>query len=158
MVLNLTLLVATIGSGFASQLAAARLLYTMGRDNVIPRRFFGVLHPATLIPYKNVLLSGGLIVIGALLLSYQLGAELLNFGAFVAFMGVNLAAFNHYCLHLRQRSWIDWFPPLAGFLVCLFIWLHLGVAAKIVGAVWLALGIVYGAFRGNWKRTPEERP
>ena len=151
-VLNLTLLVATVGSGFGSQLAAARLLFSMGRDNVIPKKFFGALDPLSQIPRNNVVLSGALTLIGALLLSYELGAELLNFGAFIAFMGVNLAAFAHYCVRLKDRSWTDWFPPLAGFAVCLYIWLNLGNPAKIVGAAWLAIGIIYGALRGNFKR------
>jgi amino acid transporter len=151
-VLNLTLLVATVGSGFGSQLAAARLLFSMGRDNVIPKKFFGALDPLSQIPRNNVVLSGVLTLIGALLLSYELGAELLNFGAFIAFMGVNLAAFAHYCVRLKDRSWTDWFPPLAGFAVCLYIWLNLGNPAKIVGATWLAIGIIYGALRGNFKR------
>jgi putrescine importer len=77
---------------------------------------------------------------------------LLNFGAFIAFMGVNLAAFNHYCVRLKQRAWWDWLPPLAGFAVCFFIWLHLSDRAKIAGSIWLALGVVYGAMRGNFKR------
>ena len=151
--LNATLLVATIGSGFASQLAACRLLFSMGRDNVIPQRFFGTLDPATRIPRNNVLLTGVLTLVGALLLSYELGAELLNFGAFIAFMGVNLAAFSYYCLQSKQRSLSNWFPPLAGFLVCFFIWLHLSTLAKIVGAIWLALGLAYGFSRGNFRRT-----
>ena len=65
-VLNFTLLIATIGSGFGSQLGAARLLYSMGRDNVIPRRFFGALDAKSLIPRNNVLFSGVLTVAGAL--------------------------------------------------------------------------------------------
>jgi len=151
-VLNFTLLIATVGSGFGSQLGAARLLYSMGRDNVIPRRFFGALDAKSLIPRNNVLFSGVLTVAGALMLSYESGAELLNFGAFIAFMGVNLAAFNHYCVRLKQRAWWDWLPPLAGFAVCFFIWLHLSDRAKIAGSIWLALGVVYGAMRGNFKR------
>ena len=151
-VLNLTLLLATVGSGFASQLAAARLLFSMGRDNVLPKRFFGVLDPATSIPQNNILLSGFLTLAGALLLSYELGAELLNFGAFIAFMGVNLATFVHYCVRLRQRAWTDWVPPVAGFVVCLFIWLHLSIPAKIAGSSWLVVGAAYGVARGNFKR------
>jgi putrescine importer len=151
-VLNFTLLIATIGSGFGSQLGAARLLYSMGRDNVIPRRFFGALDAKSRIPRNNVLFSGVLTIAGALVLSYESGAELLNFGAFIAFMGVNLAAFNHYFLRLKQRAWSNWLPPLAGFAVCFFIWLHLSDRAKIAGGIWLALGVIYGAIRGNFKR------
>ena len=39
--MNFTLLVATIGSSMGAQLGAGRLLYAMGRDNVIPEKFFG---------------------------------------------------------------------------------------------------------------------
>jgi putrescine importer len=151
-VLNFTLLIATVGSGFGSQLGAARLLYSMGRDNVIPRRFFGALDAKSHIPRNNVLFSGVLALAGALLLSYETGAELLNFGAFIAFMGVNLAAFSHYYLRLKQHSWSNWLPPLAGFAVCFFIWLHLSDRAKTAGAIWLALGLAYGAIRGNFRR------
>jgi len=149
--MNITLLVATVGSGFGSQLGAARLLYGMGRDNAIPKRFFGVLDPASSIPRNNILFSGAMCLIGALTLSYQLGAELLNFGAFIAFMGVNAAAFIHYN-GLRRWSWNYGLPPILGFLVCGYIWLSLSTPAKAAGALWLALGIAYGAWQGNLKR------
>ncbi|HSB15039.1 MAG TPA: APC family permease, partial [Bryobacteraceae bacterium] len=141
---NLTLLVATIGSGTGSQLAAARLLYGMGRDNAIPKRFFGAIEPKRGIPRNNVLFTGGLALCGAFVLSYQLTAELLNFGAFIAFMGVNLAAFTRYYLRANEKKLINAVPPLVGFTICLYIWLNLRTPAMIAGAVWLAIGIVYG--------------
>ena len=149
---NVTLLVATVGSGFGSQLAAARLLFGMGRDNALPRRFFGVLDPVRQIPRNNVLFSGVLALLGALVLSYELGAELLNFGAFIAFMGVNASAFVHDCVRERQRSWKAWLPPVLGFAVCFYIWLSLGVPAKAVGSAWMLIGLVYGAARGRLRR------
>src|SRR5207244_1525054 len=42
---TVSLLVATIGSGMGAHLGAGRLLYGMGRDNAIPRKFFGVVNP-----------------------------------------------------------------------------------------------------------------
>src|SRR6266487_2000673 len=47
--INMTLLVATIGSGMGSQLGAARLLYGMGRGNALPKSFFGVIEPTRLL-------------------------------------------------------------------------------------------------------------
>ena len=44
---DVALLIATMGSGAGAQLGAGRLLYGMGRDNAIPRRFFGAIHPRT---------------------------------------------------------------------------------------------------------------
>jgi amino acid transporter len=154
-IMNLTLLVATLGSGFGSQLGAARLLYGMGRDNVIPRKFFGKLDPVRQIPRNNVLFSGAFALIGALTLSYQLGAELLNFGAFIAFMGVNAATFLHYCVRQGKRAWTDWLPPTAGFFVCFYIWLNLSHPAKITGAIWLCAGLLYGLIRGSLRRPPQ---
>lgn len=155
-IMNLTLLVATVGSGFSSQLAASRLLFSMGRDNVIPQKFFGTLDPVRQIPRNNVLFSGALALIGSLTLSYQLGAEMLNFGAFIAFMGVNLSAFMHYCVRRNQRAWTDWLPPAAGFLVCFYIWLNLSHAAKIAGGLWLGAGLLYGFFSGTLRRLDQQ--
>src|SRR5699024_6927841 len=38
-------LFSVFASGLAAQLSASRLLYAMGRDEVIPKRIFGYLHP-----------------------------------------------------------------------------------------------------------------
>jgi amino acid transporter len=145
--LNFTLLVATIGSGAGSQLAGARLLYGMGRDSALPRGFFGFVDPKTHIPRYNILLIGAVCLVGSFMVSYQLGAELLNFGAFIGFMGVNVAAFLHYWLRAERKTIGNLIPPVLGFLICLGIWLSLRPVAKLFGASWLVLGIIYGAWR-----------
>jgi putrescine importer len=151
---NLTLLVANIGSGMGAQLAAARLLYGMGRDNAIPKSFFGVVEGKHGIPRNNVLFVGALALAGAFALSYERGAELLNFGAFIAFMGVNAAAFVHYYLRAEHKRLRNLFPPVLGFCICFVIWLNLSWQAKIAGAIWLFLGITYGAYKtGGFRNT-----
>ncbi len=144
---NGTMLVASIGSGMGAQLGAARLLYGMGRDKALPQRFFGHLDEKTKIPNYNVLLSGAVAFVGALSISYQLGAELLNFGAFLAFTGVNLACFTYYFVRGKNRSWTYLVFPLAGSAVCLYIWSNLRWPALIVGFVWLAIGSALAFFR-----------
>jgi len=146
-VVNMTLLVANIGSGMGAQLGAARLLYGMGRDNTIPKGFFGAIHAGSGIPRNNVLFVGGLALVGAFLMSYQLGAELVNFGAFIAFMGVNAAAFTRYYLREPEKKLVNFLPPVLGFLICLFIWLNLRTPARIAGGIWLGIGIAYGAYK-----------
>jgi putrescine importer len=148
-IVNFTLLVANVGSGMGAQLAAARLLYGMGRDNAIPKSFFGVIEAKHGIPRNNVLFVGAIALTGAFLLSYQLGAELLNFGAFIAFMGVNAAAFMHYYWRAERgdRRMSNLIPPLLGFVICFFIWLNLRWQAQLSGAVWLAIGIAYGMYK-----------
>ena len=91
-VVNSALLLATIGSGMASQLGAARLLYAMGQDGALPRRFFAEVDRKNRIPRNNVILIGAICLAGAFMMSYSLGADLLNFGALLAFMGVNVSS------------------------------------------------------------------
>jgi amino acid transporter len=129
------------------QLVAARLLYSMGRDGVIPQRLFGAVEPRRRIPRNNVLLLGALILVGALFVDYQLGTELLNFGALTAFMSVNAAAFLRHAR--RARSGARWrlVIPAFGLLVCLHLWLSLSIVAKLVGGGWMLLGAGYAAWR-----------
>jgi putrescine importer len=145
--LNFTILIANIGSGMGAQLAAARLLYGMGRSDAVPRGFFGALEPRRRIPMNNVLLIGAIALTGAFFISYERGVELLNFGAFIAFMGVNAAAFMRYYVRAERKRWTNLAAPLAGFAICFFIWLHLSTPAKAAGAAWLAVGIIYGAVK-----------
>jgi len=147
MLVSLTLLVANVGSGTSAHLGAARLLYGMGRSDALPRRFFGAVDARNRIPRNNVLLVGVLAFAGGLSLSYQLGAELLNFGAFIAFMGVNLAAFVRYWVRSDDRRLMNALLPLTGFFVCLYLWLSLRWPARVAGGVWLAVGIIYGAIK-----------
>jgi len=145
--LNFTILIANIGSGIASQLAAARLLYGMGRNDAIPKAFFGKISAKRHIPANNVLIIGAIALMGAFLTTYEKGAELLNFGAFIAFMGVNAAAFVHYYLRAEDKKLGNLLMPAIGFVVCLVIWWSLSPPAKIAGSIWLALGIAYGAWK-----------
>jgi putrescine importer len=145
------LVLASLGSGLTGGLGAARLLFGMGRDGVLPRRFFAHLHPNTSTPTYNILLIGLVAFVGAVSLNYignayEHAAELLNFGAFLAFMGVNLSTFWHFCVVLRsgrRRILGDAILPLAGFCFCALIWWNLNTLAKTVGGLWFAIGIVY---------------
>jgi amino acid transporter len=144
---NGTLLVATIGSGMGSQLGAARLLYAMGRSNAIPRSFFGVIDPARHTPRNNVLFSGGLALLGALMISFDRGVDLLNFGALIAFMGVNASSLVRYYIRSKDRGLSDLLVPTFGFLICLLLWWNLNPNAKIAGTIWMLVGLAYGAIR-----------
>src|ERR1700758_346527 len=95
-IVGFTLLVANFGSGMGAQIGAARLLYGMGRSNALPQSFFGVVDPKRHVPRNNVIFVGAIALAGAFVISYGLGAEMLNFGALIAFMGVNMAAFVRY--------------------------------------------------------------
>jgi putrescine importer len=149
--LNLTLLVATIGSGSGAVMAGARLMYGMGREGSLPRGFFSKIDPARGVPRNNVLLIGGLALTGAFAMSYQLGAELLNFGAFIGFMGVNASALTRYWIRAESRRLTNLVPPVLGFLICLYLWLSLNTFAKLAGLAWLGVGFFW------WRRSQLRR-
>jgi putrescine importer len=72
---------------------------------------------------------------------------MLNFGALIAFMGVNAAAFVRYYIRAEEKRLINLIPPLLGFLICLALWLNLSRPAMIVGSIWMAAGIAFGAWK-----------
>jgi amino acid transporter len=147
LLINITLLVATVGSGMGSQLGAARLLFGMGRSNALPKSFFGAIEHKRRIPQNNVMFVGALALAGTAVLTFERAAELLNFGALLAFMGVNAASFTRYYVRERQRTLGNFLPPILGFTICLLLWLNLSRPAKIAGTIWMLLGIAYGAYR-----------
>jgi amino acid transporter len=152
-VMSWTLIVATVGSASGAMLAGARLLYGMGRDNAIPKSYFGYLDPVRRIPSRNVLLIGIICLLGAFTMSYQTGAELLNFGALIGFTGVNISSLLHYWVRGKERHWSHLLVPLVGAFVCLYLWLSLSVLAKTAGALWLVFGLGYGAWKtGGFRR------
>jgi len=157
--LGLVLILATIGAGLTGQVGAARLLFGMGRDNVVPRKLFAYLDPKRNTPTRNIWLIGIVAYIGTLFVSYEQAGEILNFGAFLAFMGVNFAAFWQFAIVQqsgRKRRWFaDVVMPLIGFVFCLWIWLGLKTPAKITGGVWFTAGLIYCAIRTRGFR---ERP
>ena len=156
LIVNASLLLANIGSGMASQLGAARLLYAMGQDGALPRRFFAVVHPKNRIPRNNVLLIGAICLAGALVFSYQLGTELLNYGALLAFMGVNLASMMRGWRHGRFTQWAPILMSLGGLITCLLLWLNLGPLARIAGTGWALIGILLWIVRRRFTVLPGE--
>jgi putrescine importer len=152
----LTLVLASLGSGLGGQAGAARLLFGMGRNGALPEPFFAHLKGG--VPAYNVLLIGVFTITGSFLFNYETAAELLNFGALLAFMGVNLAAARHFYFArpVTDRQLLrDLAAPALGMLFCFWIWLSLPNLAKIVGAVWLLAGVIYSfAMTGSFRQPP----
>lgn len=163
-IVGVTLLVANFGSGMGAQLGAARLLYGMGRSEALPKSFFGKVDPERHVPRNNVIFVGLIALVGAFTMSFALGAEMLNFGALIAFMGVNASAFIHYFVRAKEKKLTHFFPPVAGFCICLLLWVNLSHTAILAGVLWMAVGISFGAWktRGfrknliNFELPPEE--
>jgi len=146
-IVGLTLLVANFGSGMGAQIGAARLLYGMGRSNALPRSFFGAVDPKHQVPRNNVIFIGAIVLLGSFSLTYGDGVGLLNYGALLAFMGVNASSFVHYFLRKRERTVLNFIVPMVGFFVCLGLWWHLSARALKWGTVWMIAGILFGVWK-----------
>jgi putrescine importer len=114
--------VSFFGTGLTGQLGAARLLFRMGREKVLPQKPFACLSRSK-VPAPNVLIVGAVAFFATQFLAFELAAELLNFGAFLAFMGVNLTSFVQFYLGKKageDRHFLkDAALPLLGFLFCM---------------------------------------
>jgi putrescine importer len=153
-ILGATLLVANFGSGMGAQIGAARLLYGMGKSNALPKSFFGKIDAKNHVPRNNVFFIGVIVLVGSFFLTFEKGIELLNYGALIAFMGVNASAFMHYFARQPEKRITNFVIPIVGFLVCLGLWWNLSIYAKILGTIWMAAGIAFGAWKTEWFRKP----
>ena len=147
LILTFVLLVAGVSSALTGQAGASRLLYAMGRDGVFSRTVFGYVSPKHGTPTRAIYVTSAASLVGALCMNFQTAVELLNFGAFVGFILVNLSVIQHFFVAEKQRSidtiFRNLISPLAGACVCIYIWLNLSTHAKVVGFIWVAIGIAY---------------
>ena len=65
----------------------------------------------------------------------------------MAFMGVNAASFIYSWRRERTRNPLVLATPVLGFVICAFLWINLSRPAFVVGIIWLAAGVTYGAVR-----------
>jgi len=144
---GVVLLVSSLACGLAGLLGAVRLLYGMGRDNVLPRKIFGHLNAERGNPTYNVAIAGGLAYLGTLTMQWERAVEVMNFGALMAFMAVNLAAVRHFGftpgLPGKRNLLFDVITPSLGFLFCLVIFLGLQGSTLVAGAIWCGVGALY---------------
>ena len=147
LILTLVLIIAGVSSALTGQAGFCRLLFAMGRDGIIPRSLFGHLHPRYGTPTRAIYITSAASLAGALLMRFQIAIELLNFGAFVGFILVNLSVIQCFFISRKERHGIglvrNLLFPFAGALVCVYLWMNLSGKAKIVGFLWLAAGGVY---------------
>tara|TARA_R110001606_G_scaffold218414_1_gene366200 strand:+ start:761 stop:2071 length:1311 start_codon:yes stop_codon:yes gene_type:complete len=141
-----TLVIAQFTSGVSAQAGASRLIYAMGRDGVLPGSTFGRLHRTFKTPYASIILVG---VVGLLALKLDIttSTSFINFGAFLAFIFVNLCAvISYFQMPKSERTGITVFThviaPVLGIACISKLLVSLDIHAITLGLCWLAIGIV----------------
>lgn len=154
------LVVGQFASGVSAQTSASRLLYAMGKDNVFPKVFFGKLYSRFSTPANNIILCGVIALIGTQI-DVLTAASFINFGAFLAFMLVNVSVINHFWIREKHRSGLQIISylifPLIGLITTFWLFINLDKFAFILGIIWLVIGIIYLAVLTDmFKKDPPE--
>jgi amino acid transporter len=152
--------VGCLASSISSVASASRVLYGMGRDQILPKAIFGYLHPKYQTPTKSIIIMA-VISLLALVISLSTAASLLNFGALLGFTMVNLSVIAHYFVKGKNRTGVDviryLISPILGAIFTFAIWWNLDATSKMLGFVWIAIGIVYLAYTTKmFKKLPAE--
>ncbi len=156
------------GSALTSQASVSRILYTMGRDGVLPRRFFGRLSARYGTPVSAIALVS-VVSLLALKVSLALLASMISFGALVAFSVVNLAVIGHYLLEReskvggqesnlprrRPQRFQYGILPGIGCVLTAWLWTSLSRESLTIGLEWLAAGAIYLGLR-RWRGSVQE--
>ncbi|CAM5281829.1 APC family permease [Leifsonia shinshuensis] len=138
---------ATLASGLASHASVSRMLLVMGRNNVLPRRFFGYIDPKTHTPTLNIVLVGAICLL-AMSFSLELISAFINFGALIAFTFVNISVIAWFAIRQgRRTSFRDIVTfivlPGIGMVLTGILWANLHADALIGGLIWTAIGFAY---------------
>ncbi|WP_342565581.1 APC family permease [Paenibacillus sp. FSL R7-0345] len=138
-----------LSQGLSSMTTVTRLLFVMGRTSLLPQRFASV-HPKFRTPVFNIVLMS-IVSLSALFISLETAIKFVSFGALTAFLFVNLSVIAHYMIRLKQRSPRDilfrFICPLLGAGFVLYLIALLDSASLILGAGWLAAGLIYYGIR-----------
>ena len=148
---GIVLLVSSLACGLAGHVGASRLLYSMGRDDIMPKKIFGFLSPKKGNPVYNEWIVGVLAYVAVLTIPWQLAAEIVTFGALLAFTSVNLVALLHFWFAAESAAhrnfFRDAFVPGFGCVFCFVLLLGLQTWTKYAGLIWLGIGLVWAGYR-----------
>ncbi|MFD1334645.1 APC family permease [Oceanobacillus iheyensis] len=154
----ITVLIAAIFTqGLASITSVSRLLYVMGRDSILPKKWFGFIHPTFKTPVINIIIAS-IISLLAIFISIDDAIRFVNFGALSAFFFVNICVITLFfkgrkCFSASRILTNILFPIIgAGFIVWLLALLD--ISTLLGGLSWLFVGIVYLIYLTNLFRKP----
>jgi amino acid transporter len=129
----------------AAQAAVARVLFAMARDGKLPKVLARV-HPRYKTPYVSTLVVAVVSLLVGLVFSDRVDdlTRIVNFGALSSFVLLHLSVINHYFIRQRSGNWLrHLLSPALGLGVILYVLYEMDRAAKLFGATWIAVGVLY---------------
>lgn len=144
------LIFAIFTQGLTSVTSVSRLMYVLGRDSILPKKFFGALHPKFRTPVNNIILVS-IISLLALVISLDMAVKFVSFGALTSFAFVNISVIVECFIKRKQRSLKQTFQylifPLIGASFIIWLITLLDTQALLLGCVWLIFGVTYYLIR-----------
>ena len=143
--LGAVVLASGIANAMAAQAAVSRILFAMARDGKLPA-VLARIHPRYQTPYVSTLAVAGVSLVVGLLFANHVDelSRIVNFGALTGFLLLHVSVINHYFIRGRSRNWLRHLAmPLGGLLVIGYVLYEMDLAAKIMGACWIAVGLGY---------------
>ena len=146
-----------------TMLSQARILLAMARDGLLPKSFFGEVHPRFRTPWKSTIVTGVFAGLLSSLLPLRVLSDLVNIGTLLAFVIVCAAV-----LIMRRTNpgakrpfRVPFVPivPILGIVTCLILMFSLPAENWVRLMVWLLIGFViyfgYGRRRSVMARYVE---
>jgi amino acid transporter len=129
----------------AAQAAVSRILFAMARDGKLPA-FLARVHPRYKTPYMSTLVVALISLMVGLLFADRLDdlSRVVNFGALTGFVLLHLSVINHYFFRRHSGDWLRHIVvPLTGLAIIIYVLYEMERAAKVLGACWIAIGVIY---------------
>lgn len=154
--------------------AGARLLYGMGRDNLLPKGIFAAINKRFNTPHFNILLIVVIEFVLGITVDIGMISNLVNYGAFFGFAALNLSVIWLYYVKKKGEAPLqlseqpNWKPsgfyhlrylalPALGFAVIVYVWSGMDRLALLLGTIWLVVGIAFLFGRTNgFKKLPPQ--
>ncbi len=136
-----------IANAMAAQAAVSRILFAMARDGKLPA-ILAKVHPRFQTPYVSTLAVALVSLLVGLFFAARVDdlTQVVNFGALSGFVLLHLSVVNHYLVRGRSGDWLRHLIfPLTGLIIILYVLYEMDRAAKILGACWIGIGILYYA-------------
>jgi len=142
-------LIAILANAIVSQATTSRLVFSMARDEQIPH-FFAAVDDKRKIPVRAILVVAllstgiGLIAIN----SADLVTSMVTFGSLAAYCLLHVAVMRYFAGQGQRRRWFAHLvSPILGLAILLYTLWKTPAPARIVGTIWLAVGVLIYQFQ-----------
>ena len=145
-----------IANAMAAQAAVSRILFAMARDGKLPAVLARV-HPRYKTPYVSTLVVALVSLLVGLFFADRIDnlTRIVNFGALTGFVLLHLSVINHYFIRRRSGDWLRHMVfPVLGLSIILYVLYEMDRSAKILGASWIGIGVLYYLILASRSKKP----